>query len=542
MSLNQKLSYLKKSQSNLKNKLLSEGLTKSEMRLLNEISSLINEAPISYGPEVGGARMSPNLQGKIERGEIPSLSSMGLNQAQVDFFTSEAFKFSVKRLEELLNEKGVNLGGLNANNINLKRDAMTAFGTMMRAVGKLMSELQTLQYNNKEELEEIAVESVEKVMGIDREFYQGMLKLDGELTYGFLSKLPGMKAKTKQFSDKEILDAFADIDSEKVKKLEALKQDFESMGVEFDEEKAKQAIESTFEVSPETLKKAKEEFSDIVKNRMIINLFRRGMALNFSDAYKVCEDKIRELPDGDRILEISNVLQAIMLHMYWLFPDIGGVGTSGSGQIGQVEVLSPEEAGESGGGNEFDDDDEFDDDFGDDTPSEESDFGGAFVVRAKASTLPLLVHELVKGVIMFFTSAGGSSDEGKLALAKKASTSLEIEAYDLTFSEPFFLRFYQKFERMVPDENERRDLTPFVLKYFSEADDNPDAIEKGKLQRLSRSLVTSGLEDGDFVDDFIEDIIAQAREAKEGVEEEFPEYKKKKYENPEDEDDDLSWV
>jgi len=535
MSLNQKLSYLKKSQSNLKNKLLNEGLTKNEMRLLNEISSLINEAPISYGPEVGGARMSPGLQGKIERGEIPSLSSMGLNQAQVDFFTSEAFKFSVKRLEELLNEKGVNLGGLNANNINLKRDAMTAFGTMMKAVGKLMSELQTLQYNNKEELEEIAVESVEKVMGIDREFYQGMIKLDGELTYGFLSKLPGMKAKVKEVSNKEILDAFADIDSEKVKKLEDLKKDFESMGVEFDEEKAKQAIESTFEVSPETLKKAKEEFSDIVKNRMIINLIRRGMALNFSDAYKVCEDKIRELPDGDRILEISNVLQAIMLHMYWLFPDIGGVGTSGGGQIGQVEVLSPEEAGESGG-DEFDD--EFDDDFSDET-SDSSDFGGAFIVRAKASTLPLLVHELVKGVAMFFTSAGGSQDESKLALAKKASTSLEIEAYDLTFSEPFFLRFYEKFEKMVPDENERRDLTPFILKYFSEADDNPDAIEKKKLQRLSRSLVTSGLEDGDFVDDFIEDIINQAKEAKEGVEEEFPEYKKKKYEKPED--DDYSW-
>ena len=178
---------------------------------------------------------------------------------------------------------------------------------------------------NKEELEQIATESVEKAMGIDREFFDKKLKLDGQFTTGFLSKLKGMKNKIEKISDEEIAKKFADIDSEKQQKIEDLRKDIESAGVEVDEEKLKQAVESTFQISPQTLEKAKNEFSDEVSRRMIINMFRRGMSLYYANAYDICEDKIRELPDGDRVIELSNVIQPIMLHMYWLYDDTGGL-------------------------------------------------------------------------------------------------------------------------------------------------------------------------------------------------------------------------
>ena len=522
MNLKNKISYLKETKQKLKYKLLREGLTKKENQLLSEIESFINEAPMSFDPELGGARPSRTLQSKIEKGELP-LNQFGLTQAQVDFFTSEAFKFSIKRLEELIGSNSMISRRLNISNPNFKTDAMKAFSSLMSIVQKLMRELVQLQMENKEELEQIAIESVEKAMGIDNMFFEKMIKLDGELSFGFLPKLSSMKAKADKITDEQILEKFADIDAEKKQKIENLRSDFQSMGVEFDEEKAKQAIESTFEISPETLTKAKQQFSDIVIRRKIINAFRRGMALYYADAYKICMDKINELPGGERILEISNVIQPIMLHMYWLFDDIGSIGTSGGGQIGQVEVLSPEETGETS-----EPSDEYENE-------EEPDFGGPFTIKARASTLPLLVHELVKGTIMFFTSAAGSKNEEQRVLAKRASTSLEDEAYDLVYTELFFKNFYEIFSKIVPDENERRELTPGVLKYFSEAEDDENIQNKGKLQEFIKSLAI-GVTLNPKAIDFTEEIVEKAREMTKNLKKEFPSFSKKKYpsENPDD--------
>ena len=44
---------------------------------------------------------------------------------------------------------------------------------------------------------------------------------------------------------------------------------------------------------------------------------------------------------------------------------------------------------------------------------------------------------------MFFTSAGGGKNLQQRELTKKAATSLEIEAYDLVYSEKFYIEFYK---------------------------------------------------------------------------------------------------
>jgi hypothetical protein len=69
-------------------------------------------------------------------------------------------------------------------------------------------------------------------------------------------------------------------------------------------------------------------------------------------------------------------------------------------------------------------------------------------------TLPLLVHELVKGVIMFFTSAGGEKSE-KSVLAKQQASSLEIEAYDLVYGEKFFTEFYKLLNNLLGCNDEK---------------------------------------------------------------------------------------
>lgn len=506
--------------------------TVTENQLVNKLKKLLNEAPpMSFGPEVGGARPAGSLKGKIERGELP-LSKFGLTQAQVDFFTSEAFKESIVRLERLFNRYSGIDRRLVAGNQSLKRDAQTAFAELYELVGMLLQELLQLQNRNREALEEIASESVEKAMGIDREFFAKKLQLDGKFTEGFLKKLKGMKDRVENISDEEIMKKFADVDEEKKEKLEQMRDDFESMGVEFDEEKAKEAIETSFVMSPETAEKAKAAFSDEVSRRMIINLFRRGMALYYANAYDICSDRIEELPGGERIIQLSNILQPIMLHMYWLFPDIGSLATTGGGQIGQIEVKPPSGMQRPGGGG----DDEEDDDDEEETPQPprqenrpSQSQSGPFIIRARAMTLPLLVHELVKGVIMFFTSAGGDKSE-KGQLAKKQATSLEIEAYDLVYGEKFYLEFYKIFNRLVSDSQEQRDLTPFMLKFLSE--------EKYEtLVELAKSLFTLGLSDADYANNYITNLVDRAKKLQKQMERN-PSYMKKKYKDDFEGDDD----
>ena len=516
MSLNYRLEKILKVKNSLNKKMISEGLTKKEKTLLDNIS-IITERAMSFDPEqIGGARPSRTLQSKIERGELP-LSKFGLTQAQVDFFTSQAFKDSVNRLEELLGRSSGISRSLTLANRNLKSDARTAFTTFMSVVGQLMGELVSLQMSNKEELEEIATESVEKAMGIDREFFDKKLKLDGKFTTGFLAKLKGMKNKIEKISDEDIAKKFADIDAEKQQKIEDLKKDIESAGVEPDEEKIKQAIESTFKISPQTIERAKQEFSDEVSRRMIINMFRRGMSLYYANAYDICEDKIRTLPNGERILELSNVIQPIMLHMYWLFDDIGGIGSTGGGHIGQIQVKPPQ----SSFSQESEDEDEEEEEKKPEppkTPSIKS--SGPFIIQARAATLPLLVHELVKGVIMFFTSAGGKVSPEQRLLAKKASTSLETEAYDLIYSEKFYIEFYKVYKKIVKNVNEQREITPFLLKFLSEE-------TKENLFKLTKSLFTLGLEEPEYAETYIEGLVRKSISLKKKMEQN-PSYMKKK--------------
>jgi hypothetical protein len=499
-----------------------------ESHLVNKVLSLLNEAPpMSFGPEVGGARPSSSLKGKIERGELP-LSKFGLTQPQVDFFTSQAFKDSIVSLEKLLDDYSGIDRRLTLANQSLKTDAQTAFMRLYSLVSELLGELVRLQSRNAKALEEIANESVEKAMGIDREFFSQKLQLDGKFTTSMLNKLKGMKNRIENISDEEIMEKFSDIDEQKKEQLEQLKQEFESEGMEFDEEKASEAISSNFQASPETIERAKKEFSDEVSRRMIVNMFRRGMALYYAKAYDICKDQIMELPDGEKIIQLSNVIQPIMLHLYWLFPDIGDVGASGGGHIGQIEVVPPK--GNQGGGNDEEDEDE--------TPQQpqqqetpKPSASGPFIIRARAMTLPLLVHELVKGVIMFFTSAGGENSE-KGRIAKKQASSLEIEAYDLVYSEKFYKEFYKVFNQLVPDTQEQRDLTPFMLKFLSEE-------KYDTLVELAKSLFTLGLENPEFAEDYITDLVDRSRKLQTKMGQN-PSYAKKKLYGQTGDDDYLS--
>ena len=121
---------------------------------------------------------------------------------------------------------------------------------------------------------------------------------------------------------------------------------------------------------------------------------------------------------------------------------------------------------------------------------------------------------------MFFTSAGGKGSPEQRQLAKKASTSLETEAYDLVYSEKFYIEFYKVYNKIVSDVNEQREITPFLLKFLSEE-------TKDNLFKLTKSLFTLGLEDPDYAENHIGSLVKKARNLRKKMEQN-PSYMKKK--------------
>jgi hypothetical protein len=220
--------------------------------------------------------------------------------------------------------------------------------------------------------------------------------------------------------------------------------------------------------------------------------------------------------------------------MYWLFPDIGSIGTSGGGQIGQIEVLPPNKSQSVSNDDEEDDEDYEETEKQEEVPVQQPSSpqpSGPFIIRARAMTLPLLIHELVKGVAMFFTSAGGEQGE-KGRIAKQQASSLEIEAYDLVYGEKFYMEFYKIFNKLVPDKQEQRDLTPFVLKLLSEE-------KYDVLVELAKSLFTLGLTDQNFAENFVTQLIDKSRKLVKKMQQNPAYREKKKYGEEQFDDEDF---
>ena len=150
MALNKKMENKLKIKGQLERKLVREGLTKSENALLKK---LISEAPIDYeGPE----RMEPGIERKITQRQTPYAEHPALPQGDRDFVelvSSKRFKDSVDKVRRYLGDTRMIQG---------PNPIMNLMGSIMNGMRKIMM----IQMQNKEYLENLAVELVIKELGI----------------------------------------------------------------------------------------------------------------------------------------------------------------------------------------------------------------------------------------------------------------------------------------------------------------------------------------------------------------------------------------
>ena len=287
MSLNLKMEKILKAKRQLEKKSLSEGLTNKERSLLTEIKSSLREAPIDYeGPE----RMEPGIERKITSKQTPYHEHPAMPGGDKDFIevvSSKRFKDSVDKVRRYLG---------NTTPLQGRNPLMNLMGMVMGG----LREVSRIESQNKEYLENLAIDLVKKELGIPK----GSLQFDAKLVHGGMSAAEGMRTEPQEPEEEEVEDAFKEAE-EHTEDLLNFADAFEQFNLE----------------------KAKRRF---------INSLIQGAAFKGGHMYVLVGEELNRL--DPQLLNLYGVTQSLMEHMYWIYPDMEGMAGSGGGQMGQSEV------------------------------------------------------------------------------------------------------------------------------------------------------------------------------------------------------------
>ena len=249
----------------LNRKLYTEGVSKSQfMKLM--------EAPIDYeGPE----RMARDIERKITSKETPFHNFPAIPNMDRDFIEL----ISSKRFKDSVDKVRMAMGDTRA--IQGENPLMQ----LMMTVGQAMQRLVMIQSQNKEQLEDLAVELVKKEMGIP----EGAMQFDAELVTQPMGAAEGMKSESEMPSEEEIEEFMGDVEN-------------------FNLERAK---------------------------RRFINSLIQGAAFKGGHMYNLVRNEINDI--NPQLMNLYAVTQSLMEHAYWIFPDMEGMAGGGGGQMGQSE-------------------------------------------------------------------------------------------------------------------------------------------------------------------------------------------------------------
>jgi len=287
MSANLRMDKILQVKSDLDKKLVNEGLTEKQKNMLNEINRRLNEAPIDYeGPE----RMEPGIERKITQkqtpyNEHPALPTDG-DRDYIELISSQRFKDSVEKVRR-------NLGDTRP----IQGD--NPFMSLMSSIMGSLQQVKMVESQNKEYLENLAIDLVKKELGIP----EGQLQFDVELIGNMMGAAEGMQTQAQEPDEEDVEEAFQE-GEEHQEELE----DFMDSMEKFNLEKAK---------------------------RRMINSLVQGAAFKGGHMYVLVSDEINRL--SPNLLNLYGVTQSLMEHLYWLYPDMEGMAGSGGGQMGQSE-------------------------------------------------------------------------------------------------------------------------------------------------------------------------------------------------------------
>jgi hypothetical protein len=246
---------------------------------------------VDYGdyPE----RMDPSIQRKLERGETPYSEHPAMPKGEKSFdqvVASKRFKDVVDKFQRYAGTRQPLRGG-------------NAFRNLMFSAMGMMQQINQIEQQNKEELEQLAIELVKKEMGIP----EGKINFIANLVpMGSISAAEGMRGQSEEPEEEEVEDAFKEAEQH----TEDL-MDFEDAFAKFDMERAK---------------------------RRFINSLIQGAAKKGHYMFELVRNEIEAI--NPQLMNLYGVSMASLDYLYWLYPEemVNQMAASGQGQAGQEEV------------------------------------------------------------------------------------------------------------------------------------------------------------------------------------------------------------
>jgi len=378
---------------------------------------------IDYGdyPE----RMDPSIQSKLEKGDTPYSKHPSMPQGEKNFdqiVASKRFKDVVDKFIRYSGQRPPRGGN--------------AFMNLMMSAMDMMREINQIEQQNKETLENLAIELVKKEMGIP----EGKINFEATLVpMGSIRSSEDMKSKSDEFSDEEIEDAFQEA-PEHTEDILNFADAFEK----FDMEKAK---------------------------RRFINSLIQGASKKGHYMFELVRNEIEEI--NPNLINLYGVSMAILDYLYWLYPEqmVQQRSSSGQGQAGQEEV-----------------------DLQTDPPT----------VRAKGSSFPILIHELIKGVYDILGSHGLPDDPRQAEMVKGSEDTVPAEIWDLRLGPIFWELFLEAYpDKLFEDDN--KIIANYLFSRFS-------MISADEFLKLSKSILSGNPKGKEFLNKMVDEIIKELRE------------------------------
>lgn len=251
----------------------------------------IKESPIDYeGPE----RMDPSIERKITSKTTPYAGHPGLPKLDrdvVELISSQRFKQSVENVRRFMGDTS-----------SIQGPPQRVLMGLMQSAMRLFPKISQIESNNKEFLENLAVELVKKELAIP----EGALQFDAQLVSGMMGASEGMQGSPEEPSPEEVKDAFASA-NENADELEAFMDAME----QFDQQKAK---------------------------RRFINALIGGASKKGHYMYQLVADELNRI--HPELIRLYGMSQSILDHLYWIYPEdmSSMMAAGGSGQAGQSEI------------------------------------------------------------------------------------------------------------------------------------------------------------------------------------------------------------
>jgi hypothetical protein len=361
----------------------------------------LREAPIDYGdrPE----RMDPSLQSKIASGEfpgadLPAYPNVDPNKLPSNFeelVASERFKQVVEKVK---NYTGVN------------EVTPNSFMQLQRMLMGSVQQIIQIESQNKQKLEELAVEIVKQEMAIP----DNALQFDAKIVGMGEINMDGMQGQEEE-----------------------------------EEESEEQQMDAEEEAMDEF-----EDFDIEKQKRRFLNQLIQGASKKGHYMFHLIEEELNKI--NPNLINLYGVMMSINDLVYWIMPDETTMmmAQSGEGIAGKEEV-----------------------DPTTDPPT----------IKVQGITFPVLVHELIKGVMEVLATQGLPDDPNKAKRVMDAEDTLVAEVWDLRLGPVI----WEKFRESYPTELMQDDKKEIQNYLFSEFASMPAT----DMFRLAKNIL-SGSEEG----------------------------------------------